>query len=373
MDTTAERRNRGQDTARLLRNAPNLSLAQAADENLMVRAARKALLAAAARRGRCAAAAAAAAADSNRPLNQREAAAAHRVMPPSALRVLGSARVAAQGSGPAAWPARTDRFARAAEPSAKLTAGVPAAPLRRVVSEPWYLHHSRLSSVAASAACPPLVLASLLAGHGYVAVAHAAAAHPACPAYALARLADHPDAAVAGCVIANNCPPAAMAASRHWAVKTAVAETTTSAVLLARLGGDSDPKVLEAVACNSACPPDVLERLSRAAHTEVRSAVAERSDTVPLILQRLAADPYWSVSYKAINNPALGIAALVALGTHQNHDVRAEAVACDRYPADALTALSSHPDPLVRATAASSPKSSSNSLAALASDPLHEI
>ena len=92
---------------------------------------RKTLLAAAARRGRCAAAVAAVAADSNRPLNHRQAAAAHRVMPPSALRVLGSAvwqpRAADRLRG---RPAQTGSHA----PTSPMGSWQPAFPLRRCVA-----------------------------------------------------------------------------------------------------------------------------------------------------------------------------------------------------------------------------------------------
>ena len=250
MAATAERRNRCQDTARLLRNAPNRSLAQAADEKLGARAARKTLLAAAARRGRCAAADAAAAADSNRPLNQREAAASHRVMPPSALRVLGSARVAAKGSGPAAWPARTDRFARAAEPSGKLASGVdtdndavlvgvaahqacPPDALRRPASRD--VRWNVLATVAANAATPAATLDEL-ANHMREQVRMAVAYNRSSSPDTLERLSKDPDGDIRGAAASNPLRPRT-AKRRLIRVATRGCEKPLAAIR-SRLGGE---------------------------------------------------------------------------------------------------------------------------------------
>ena len=230
-------------------------------------------------RGDCAEAAAAALADN-------AAAAGHRACPPGVVAV-----VASESAEPAREPAK-----------------------QRILKGPAWYANARYFGLRPSSAMRQLMLSSpsttpalalgIAATDDRPEVLKACAASAACPPCLLAVLSHHADWATRRTAAASEaCPPSMLEHltrdDRHEVRLEAAANPATPARAMRRLAQRLPPptvwhlETLLALASNRACPPDVLERLSHSGDRKLLSRVMHHPACPAPILERFASAPPW--------------------------------------------------------------------------------
>ena len=360
----------------------------------------------------------------------------HRACPPGRVRAGDAGRaVAAAGRGTAGWSARSPRGGRLAEASTAaahegygppvLWNPVPwtdAAPRSVLAVLAGSEDPHRRAVAARSAACPPVVLAGLVARvdprsflgtlddvESFTAVA----VNDHCPPAVLARLLDyaanvdslaseHPrcprrllDAVVEGhatdigqrsCAASNpNCSAAALSSAAgsgyDWVAGGAASNPNCPLDLLYGAAGSLNPEIVSGAASNPNCPAGLLRHIAARCSEDfgpdvdtkswrrIPERIAQNPSCPPDLLRELLSESATSgIPERVANNPSCPpdlLAGLASLGGGEHEEVRRAVAANPNTPTGTLAGLADDNAGNVRRGVAANPNTPIGTLAAL--------
>ena len=146
-----------------------------------------------------------------------------------------------------------------------------------------------------------------------------------------------------------------------WALRAA-GEAPTTGPGLAQLASDTDPKIVQRVANNPACPPGLLRRILNAdpSNTDLALCVAANPSADPETLERLVKDHPWAVHKTVAANRSCPPNLLGRLAGDIDEDVRQAAAANPSATPSLLRRLARSDDHAVLAGVAANPSAAAD-------------